>query len=638
MQHHPDRQFAEYIITGIAQGFRIGFQYTSHARISAKANHPSANEHPDIISYSLDTEIQKGRLLGPLHPSIHSLIHTSSLGAIPKKHSDKWRLILDLSHPAGHSINDGIEKPACSLTYIRVDEVVQKVLLLGRGCQLAKIDIESAFRNVPVHPQDRHLLGLSWNGNIFIEAVLPFGLRSAPKIFNALADALQWVAEQSGVSYLRHYLDDFITAGKPLSEECQANLDLLIALCNILGFPMASNKREGPTTCLTFLGIEIDTIKFELRLPAEKLTRLKAILHKWARLRSCRKRELQSLVGLLHDASIVITPGRTFLRRLIDLIKSAHHRPSNGFIRLNLEAQSDILWWHTFIEDWNGLSMMQHSRCQHPDIILTLDASGSWGCGAYYGTHWLQYPWSPLTKEYNITAKELLPIVLAAAVWGKKWENKSLLCRCDNEAVVHIINTGTSRDPIAMGLMRCLYFIAAKFKLIVSATHLAGKANTLADALSRNNASHFLSTFSQAPHQRTLIPAALIDLLVGTKPDWTSPSWNRMFSSIFKQPLPKAPCVPTPQATTGIPTSAPSMAINPSPLQRPSSASLLAISDNSNSSTKQSNHTSPAFVSSISSMGEATPSFETCLGYNMSSAVSNPKKRRKVSSHGHDSQ
>ena len=92
-----------------------------------------------------------------------------------------------------------------------------------------------------------------------------------------------------------------------------------------------------------------------------------------------------------------------------------------------------------------------------------------------------------------------------------------------------------------MDLMRCLYSITAKFKLLISASHLAEKSNTHADALSRNNASHFLSTctFPQALRQSTAIPAALMDLLVGTKPDWTSPSWSRTFSSIFKQPSPK---------------------------------------------------------------------------------------------------
>ena len=61
------------------------------------------------------------------------------------------------------------------------------------------------------------------------------------------------------------------------------------------------------------------------------------------KLRRCKKRDLQSLVGYLHDASIVIRPGQTFIRRLTDLLKSAHNHPSNAFILLNMEARSDIL-------------------------------------------------------------------------------------------------------------------------------------------------------------------------------------------------------------------------------------------------------------------------------------------------------
>ena len=181
--------------------------------------------------------------------------------------------------------------------------------------------------------------------------------------------------------------------------------------------------------------------------------------------KEARKKELQSLVGLLHDASVIVCPGHTFLRRLINLIDL---RPANSFLHLNLAARSDILWWRSFIESWNGLSMMQPSRIQNPDIVLTSDASGSWGCGAYYNSHWLQYQWSHFTVDYDITAKELLPIVFAAAIWGREWENKSILCRCDNEAVVHIINTGTSRDPIAMGMIRCLSFISASSLLPIS--------------------------------------------------------------------------------------------------------------------------------------------------------------------------
>lgn len=210
---------------------------------------------------------------------------------------------------------------------MKVDEVVQQVIALGQGALLAKVDIESAFRNVPVHPHDRHLLGMMWEGKLYIDTVLPFGLRSAPKIFNAIADGLQWVAFARGASYLNYFLDDYITVSPPNSPVCLNNLDVLMDSCTQLGLPIALDKHEGPSTCLTFLGIELDSIKLEIRLPDAKLLRLQSTLHKWSLSKSCTKVDLESLLGLLHDASIVVRPGRTFIRRLIDLLKSAHTRP-----------------------------------------------------------------------------------------------------------------------------------------------------------------------------------------------------------------------------------------------------------------------------------------------------------------------
>ena len=150
---------------------------------------------------------------------------------------------------------------------------------------------------------------------------------------------------------------------------------------------------------------------------------------------------------MLHDASIVTRPGRTFIRRLIDLLKSAYHRSSNCFLKLNVEARSDVLWWAYFIEHWNGLPMMRDSCHSSPDVVLTSDASGSWGFGAYSQVSWFQYPWPLIMKDHHITMKELLPIVIAAANWGPDWVGNAVLCQCDNKAVVYIINTGTSKDP-----------------------------------------------------------------------------------------------------------------------------------------------------------------------------------------------
>ena len=112
---------------------------------------------------------------------------------------------------------------------------------------------------------------MKWRDELFVDTVLPFRLRSAPKIFNCIEDAHQWIATQWGVIYLGHFLDDFITAGAPSSGECSQNLSLLTSTCDILHLPMAVDKQEGPSTCLIFLGIELDTVGLELRLPHHKL-------------------------------------------------------------------------------------------------------------------------------------------------------------------------------------------------------------------------------------------------------------------------------------------------------------------------------------------------------------------------------
>ena len=442
LSYHPDSAFSEYIIQGLTNGFRIGFDHMNHACRPAKCNHPSAMNCPQVISESIAKEVAAGRLIGPFPPATIPYAHISSLGAVPKKHSsNKWCLILDLSHPRNHSVNDGIRRDLCSLSYTSVDNIVQKILMMGRGTLLAKIDIEHAFRNVPVHADDRHLLGLAWDGGVYIDTVLPFGLRSAPKILILTL----WLMVFSGlpVSVVCLTLTTFLMISSPLGTptlmNVPGNLDILVDTCHILGMPLALSKKEGPATSLIFLGIEVDCNSMQLRLPLPKLHRLQATTREWAGRKDCTKHELQSLIGQLHDASIIIRPGRTFIRRLLDLLKASHHRKQKDMVRLNTEARSDILWWSTFIADWNGLSMMKASKGLHADWVLTTDASGSWGCGAFWSTYWVQLPWDASTAQSSITVKELVPIVFAVAIWGYAWLNSRVLCFCDNEAVVAIL-------------------------------------------------------------------------------------------------------------------------------------------------------------------------------------------------------
>ena len=300
-------------------------------------------------------------MLGPF-PDTHGLpnLHVNRFA---KGQTGKWRLITDLSFPHGLSVNDGIEPEYCSMSYVMVDEVATLVSELGEGALLAKVDIQSAYRLIPVHPQNRPLLTMRWEGHLYIDPMLPFGLRSAPKVFNAVADALDWHLNQMGIPLLRHYLDDFIIIAPPHSTECQQSLDILDKVCESLGVPLAEHKRDGPTTCLTFLGIEIDSVMGQLCLPADKLSRLQAVVQGRGDRKACSRKELESLIGLLNHTCKVVRSGRSFLRRMVDLLH-ATHRPThtNTPIRLNTGFRSDLAWWQAFLTRWNGMAISQRQK------------------------------------------------------------------------------------------------------------------------------------------------------------------------------------------------------------------------------------------------------------------------------------
>ncbi len=142
--------------------------------------------------------------------------------------------------------------------------------------------------------------------------------------------------------------------------------------------------------------------------------------------------------------------------------------------------------------------MLQEAILQNPHHHFHSDASGNWGAGAVWLPHWFQFQWNAAFQQEGITQKELLPVVLACMVWGPMWSNSVVLVSCDNQAVVAILNSGYSKDPVVMHLLRCLFFILARFTIFLRATHIPGVLNCCADALSRNNLSLFLSKAPEA--------------------------------------------------------------------------------------------------------------------------------------------
>ena len=387
------------------------------------------------------------------------------------------------------------------------------------------MDIQSAYRLIPVRLDDRHLHGMRWRGSVTLDTALSFGLRSAPKIFSAVADSLLFMFRRD-VSSAIHYLDDFLFCGAAGSGKCAQNLASALTTCRDLGVPVGEHKTRGPSTVLTFLGIEIDTVHMQLRLPSEKLARLQDALLSLSTRRGGTKKELLSLIGSLYHACALIKPGRAFLRRLIELCKvpkALHH-----FVCLNKEGSSDIARWAAFASRWNGIGLLSVLGKVRSTVCLESDASGGWGCGAVWQHRWLQLKWEPGTERLGIAAKETFPGVLAAVCWGRSWTSKHVLFNVVNSTVVSALRSGSCRDQQAMCLIRLLHFVVAELQFTFTAELIPGTENIVANAISRNLIATMFDMCPQLSVVACQMPEGWIALLEDNTGDWTS-SWRTQF-------------------------------------------------------------------------------------------------------------
>jgi hypothetical protein len=478
-----DADARSYLINGFRGGFSLHFSgdpfsVTSQNHASARCNMPALREY-------VNAESAAGRVAGPFSSPPFDPFVISPLGIVPKKEAGKFRVIHDLSFPVSNSVNAGIMQEDAAVDYETLDRVIELVQLAGRGALIAKVDIEQAFRIIPVCPQDRYLLGFSINGEFFFDKCLPMGCRSSCAIFETFSRSLQWVARSKlSIPYISHILDDFIFVGPPDSNICALSLDAFLLLCADCSIPIKHAKTVLPATCVAAHGIELDTIAMQARLPEEKLNKARTLLQRYSSKTRISLRELQSLIGFLTFACRVIQPGRAFLRRLISLTYAVtnprHH------ITLNSGARADMKAWLSFLVQFNGTTLFPEPSFSSSDTLqLYSDASGALGFAAVFGTRWFCDEWPAEFAPLHITVKELFPIVLMTEIWGPLFANRRILFHTDNMAVMHIINKQTSRHAETMILVRRFVVASLKYNFVFKAAHIPGKTNVVADHLSR---------------------------------------------------------------------------------------------------------------------------------------------------------
>ncbi|CAC5421761.1 unnamed protein product [Mytilus coruscus] len=242
--------------------------------------------------------------------------------------------------------NDFVNPNETSIKYTSFDEVIDMVSSLGKGTRLGVQDIKPAFRLLPISPGDFDLFGIYFDGNFYVDKSLPFGCSIACVLIEKFSTFLHWlVVSSAGKHSVKHYLDDFIFGGSANSNDCLVLMNTFTELCNELGVPIAEDKTIHPTTRLTFLGLEIDTVDMVDRIPVAKLIKLRSQLQPMRIKRKIKFKDFESLVGLLAFSSRAVPFSRAFLRRFYDVIASFRVKKPFFSVRITSEIREDVMVW-----------------------------------------------------------------------------------------------------------------------------------------------------------------------------------------------------------------------------------------------------------------------------------------------------
>ncbi|XP_044134386.1 uncharacterized protein LOC122945814 isoform X1 [Bufo gargarizans] len=351
----------------------------------------SVKQNIDIVKEKIESEILAGRIAGPFDSPPFLNFRISPLALVPKKEPNSFRLIHNLSYPKFSSLNDEMEKNKASVKYSSFDQALSFLQKAGRNSLLAKADIKSAFRLLPINPIGYNSLGFYFLDKFFYDMALPMGFTLSCFYFEAFSTFLHWVMDiHSGSGFLLHYLDDFLFIGREDSDDCMNLLNRFIGIAKYFCIPLAVDKTVYPTTNLKFLGIDINTVTMEFSIPMEKIQNTVQQLTRISGKEKITLKQLQSLLGSLNFISRVIPMGRVFSKRLYaatsgpskvvwifgdELIQLAERRSAfrHSTVNLGYSAEFSINWFSfadlKISDIFKNVSLI-YSKMSKPDLFI----------------------------------------------------------------------------------------------------------------------------------------------------------------------------------------------------------------------------------------------------------------------------
>ena len=394
--------------------------------------------------------------------------HVQPLHAVVKE-GKSARVCVDLSQ----NFNDFI--PDCPFQMASVQDAVDMALQAksAKGeAWFVKLDISSCFLSFPIHPDDLQFFYCKAGGSFWQFVSLVFGRKDAPRVVSMLLDVVSSIMADAGVAHVR-YLDDFLIVATS-ARRAWACAHVAAGILVECGLSLSLPKVEGPSQCLEFLGIVVDSKREVLAISEGRQEELEGLLLGFSRRVKSSVRRLQSLLGKLSFASTVLPGARPFLRRVIDMVAIATW--GGGQVRLSADFRKDVRYWRDHMGVWNGRAAW---RVQTRDpFVFASDAStsgfayGLEGCsaaacaelepgfepGSVRSGVWSASNGDAVRQSTSSTIQwgEFFCPLAAAVEFGPLLTDSHVVFVVDNESDVHVVNRLRSREPRVAALLRSL--------------------------------------------------------------------------------------------------------------------------------------------------------------------------------------
>ena len=501
-----DKSKARFLVDGFKNGFSIGYNGEVNVKQYAPNLKLTVGSEIDLWNKVMK-EVKLKRYAGPYEEVPFDSFIQSPIGLVPKDHGNDTRLIFHLSYPRcckqskSSSLNANMPRELCHVRYRDFDFAIKRCLEEGNSCFLAISDVKSAFRNLGISPQHWKYLVMKAknpvNGRVFyfIDKCLPFGAAISCALFQAFSDAIAHIIKWRNGDGRdpANYLDDFLFIAL-LKLICQNHLDRFMEVCEYINLPISIEKTQFPTMQLVFLGLLIDTIQGMVFLPVEKISRgrelIQAILNKKSR--KVTIKELQKICGFLNFLGRAVVPGRAFTRRLYSYTRNKNLMP-HYHVKITQEMHLDFEMWLMFLHHHSTLArpfldFTSELTAEVLDMYSDASLNPNLGMGATFRDQWTFKAWNPdfvRQMKPSIEYLELYALLTGVVLFGEHLKNKRIILFCDNESVVEMVNSTSSKCKNCMVLIRLLVLEGLTNNVRIFAKHVSGKSNYFSDSLSR---------------------------------------------------------------------------------------------------------------------------------------------------------